>query len=180
MKLRDLVVSSAVCGVLFAGVSHALRQGEEMGMPQPKPGKEHAALKPMVGEWDAKVNMMGSTSEGTMVNGMEMGGLWLVSRYEGEMMGDAFTGLGLMTYDSAAKQYVGLWVDSMTTSLEPSRGSYDAATKAFTMVQDGVNPMTGEKVEMTQVTRIVDENKHVFEMSMGGQQMMSIEYTRKK
>ena len=180
MKLRDLVVSSAVCGVLFAGVSHALRQGEEMGMPQPKPGKEHAALKPMVGEWDAKVNMMGSTSEGTMVNGMEMGGLWLVSRYEGEMMGDAFTGLGLMTYDSAAKQYVGLWVDSMTSSLEPSAGSYDAAKKELTLVQKSTNPMSGEEVEMVQVTKMTDDDHHSFQLSMGDMEMMSIDYTRKE
>jgi len=187
MKLRNLILSALAASAAFASISHALRQDEggAMEFPSPKPGPEHEVLKMMEGEWTAKVSMMGQESTGTMTNTMEMNGLWLVSRYEGEMMGSEFTGLGLLSYDAASEKYVGTWVDSMTTALEPSRGTYDKAKKELTMDQAGVDPMSGERITMTQVTTIKDRDHHTFNMKMPGpdgtpMEGFTIEYTRKK
>lgn len=179
MKLRTFVLSVTALGALFAGATFALRQDEgEMGFPVPKPGPEHALLKNWVGTWDAKVNYGPTTSTGTYVAKLAMGDLWLVEDYQGEMMGIPFTGHGLTGYDLDAKQYLSVWVDSMTTSLEPGRGVYDKEKKELRLSAKGKNPETGEEMTMTSITHFADSDHMTFSMpEMGG---FTIEYTRRK
>ena len=53
-------------------------------------------------------------SKGIEKNELLKGGLWLISRFEGEVVGTPFTGIGTFGYDPAEKKYVGTWVDTMT------------------------------------------------------------------
>jgi hypothetical protein len=186
MKLRSFALSVVSLGALLAGVSFALRQDEgAMAMPQVEAGPEHEVLSQWVGTWDAKVLVMGMESKGTYTAKLGMNDLWLVEDYEGEMMGAQFTGHGLLGYDPDKKEYLSVWVDSMTTTLEPSRGTYDKEKKELTMQAKGTNPMTGAEMTMKSVMHIADRDHMTFTMVMPGPDgkdapTFTIEYTRKK
>ena len=103
----------------------------------PKPGPEHAALKPQAGEWDATVESFMAPGQPPLLSkgtetGTMIGDFWLVSDFKSDMMGQPFTGHGTLGYDPAKKKYVSTWIDSMTPTLSLGESDYDAATHTFT------------------------------------------------
>src|SRR5438552_8772342 len=135
---------------------------EAGAMPQPpKPGPEHAILKREEAVWDARVEMqMGPPGTPAQVStGLEtntlLGGLWLVSDFKGTMQAQPFQGHGTFGYDSLKKKYVGVWVDSMSSSLMRTEGDYDAAAGALTMIGEGPGP-DGNLVKFREVMRWTD------------------------
>jgi uncharacterized protein DUF1579 len=149
----------------------------------PQPGAEHDVLKQTAGEWSAVCKMSdGTESKGASSSKMECGGLWLVTSFEGDIAGTKFQGKGLDSYDPAKKKYVGVWVDSMTTSPMILEGTYDEKTKTMTMTGEGKMP-DGTLAKHRMVTKYTDKDHHSFEMFMtlpDGKEtsMMTIEYTR--
>jgi hypothetical protein len=112
-----------------------------------------------------------------------IGGMWLVSRFEGQLLGMPFTGLGQWGYDPAEKKYVGTWIDNMTPYMQTIRGDYDPATKTMTSLSESRDPVSGEKITYKETARTVDENTRVFEMYMPGEdgeyrKMLEVEYKR--
>ena len=73
-----------------------------------------------------------SVSKGTEVNEVLPGGLWLLSKFEGDFGGMKFSGRGQFGYDPVKKKYVGTWIDSTSTVLSVLEGEYDAKTKTMT------------------------------------------------
>jgi hypothetical protein len=156
------------------------------GMPSAKPGPEHQALKDLVGTWDATVEMMAPGAPPAASKGIETvrplaNGLWVVTDFKGEMMGQPFEGHGVSGYDGVKKKYVGTWVDSMTTSLIVSEGTYDAAKKTATDVMEGTG-MDGKPAKWKAVTEWKDADSRVFTMYDEGkdQPSMKITYKRRK
>ncbi len=147
----------------------------------PKPGPEHEMLKKMEGVWDATMKFEGMSSKGTMTYKMELGGLWLVSTFEGEFAGAKFSGRGLDSYDARKKKFVTVWVDSMITTPLILEGTYDQAKKTMTMVGDGLGP-DGKPTKWKSVTVMADENSIHFGMYFGDakEPAFTIEYKRKK
>ena len=178
------VLSIAVVTLLLSHVSF----GQEAPMP-PKPGPEHEILKDMEGTWDTVMTMAGApkdapASKGKSVSKMEIGGLWLTSKFEGDFAGAKFEGRGIDGYDQTKKKYTALWVDSMGTTPLILEGSYDAKAKAMTMIGDFTGP-EGKPAKFKIKSVIKDKDHHTSTMSMIGedkmeQEMFSIEYTRKK
>jgi hypothetical protein len=156
----------------------------------PSPTKEHEIFKGDVGTWDATMKLFAAPgAEPTVSKAVEtnelVGGMWLVSRFEGELMGMPFTGFGQWGYDPAEKKYIGTWIDNMTPYLQTIRGDYDGATKTMTSVSESRDPMTGEKITYKESARTIDADTRLFEMSMpdgkgGYQKMLEIEYKRRK
>lgn len=150
-----------------------------------KPGPEHELLKKMAGDWSASAKMPGldQPSVGVMTCKLECGGLWLVSNYESDFFGQKFQGKGLDGYDPLKKQYVGVWVDSMSAAPMHFAGDYSAKTQQLVMLCDTVSP-DGKPLKIKSVTEFAGEDKHTFTMyALKGDQadlMMTIEYTRKK
>jgi Protein of unknown function (DUF1579) len=103
----------------------------------PQPGPEHKKLKELEGTWDAVMKMGDAESKGTMVWKMDLGGLWLVSDFQGDFGGMKFSGKGMDGYDPIKKKYVSVWVDSMSTSPMLSEGTYDKDGKTLTMTGEG-------------------------------------------
>ena len=174
---------------LIAGLC-ALPTLAQEGMPEmPKPTAEHAMLAKDAGEWDAAVKMwMDPSQPATESKGTEkvsmIGPFWQVSRYKGSMMGQEFTGLGMVGWDASKKHYITSWIDSMTPSISHGTGSYDAATRTFTGTMDGMGP-DGKPVKMSQKTVWKGDDTRVFTMGMPGPDgkeftTMEITYTRKK
>lgn len=179
MKLRTIVPTTLLLAASTFAATTALRQ-----MPMPKPGPEHDVLKHMAGMWDADVQYgQFPASKGAMDAKLELGGLWIVSNYTGEMgPGMPFTGHQVFGWDSQKKKYVGCWVDSGSTHMSLTEGTYDAASKTMTMTGEGPD-MSGKMATMTTLIKVQDADHHTFTMHMGGPEtapMMTIKYTRKK
>lgn len=157
----------------------------------PGPTAEHKLLQDEVGTWNAKMKLFPTPgAEPTVTDATETielgpGGLWILSKFEGEIMGMPFTGHGVTGYDPVKKKYVGTWVDGMSPSLMITEGEYDPATKTTTSFAEGRDPASGATIKYKQISRTIDENTRTFEMLQPGEggefvKMMEIEYTRKK
>jgi hypothetical protein len=152
------------------------------------PGEAHQKMEYFVGDWKL-VNtswMMGPdqpmVSEGTMKAEMILGGRYLRSRTEGEMMGMPFEGISISGYDNVTKEWFNLWLDNMGTGVMISRGGYD---ENGDMVVTGIwpDPMMGE-IPYRMVSRITGPDTYVFDMYTGAgddeRHDMQVKYTRVK
>lgn len=161
--------------------------------PAPKPTPEHKVLAADEGTWDATIKsfMAGpdadpTVSKETEVNTVLIGGLWMLSRFEGDFGGQKFEGRGQFGYDPLKKKYVGSWVDSMTPTLSVLEGTYDEKTKTMTYVGDGVDPHSKAKYTQKMVTTSKDDGTRVFTLYMkfdgAGDEVkfMEVAYTKRK
>lgn len=146
-----------------------------------KPGLEHEMLKKHEGTWDTTMTMGGVESKGVATYKMELGGLWLVSTFEGEVSGAKFTGKGLDSYDASKKKYVGVWVDSMSASPMNLEGTFDKEKKTLTMAGEGPG-MDGKAQKRKSTTEWKDDNTVNFSMYMGDGKdpAFTIVYKRRK
>jgi len=182
---------SSVSVLIFLGAT-AKDEKPEGGQEAmfPKPGPEHEILKKDAGIWEATVEenvepgAPPKVSKGIETNTLACGGLWLVTDFKGEMMGQPFQGHGVTGYDPQKKKYVGIWVDGMSSALGLLEGTYDAAKKTMTNMYESHDP-TGKPVKMKMVTVWTGEDSRAWTASMVGDDgkeisMLSIKYRRKK
>lgn len=157
-----------------------------------QPTPQHKILAQDEGTWDATVStyMEGPDSQPLVSKGVEtntlIGGLWLVSDFQGEFFGQPFHGRAQCGYDPQKGKYVGTWVDSMTARLTLMEGTYDAKAKTLTMLTDGEDPTTHKPTKEKHVTEYKDENTRSHTMYVQGEmtggsfaKMMDISYTRR-
>lgn len=147
------------------------------------PGPEHEVLKKFEGTWSAKSQDSGDEM-GVLTAKMELGGLWLITTFKGQINGQSFDGRGMDSYDPKKKQYVSVWADSMSTAPMVSKGSYDKEKKTLTMTGEGPGP-DGQMLKFRSTTKFESDDRHVFAMYMttpDGQEMkiLDLVYTRKK
>lgn len=201
MKIRSLFVALAL--VLVVGSAGADEKGKKAaGQPMDEtammemwaklgaPGDAHKALEPFVGTWDTKVTSWMQpgaapmSSTGTSENRWTMGNRFIEQRFNGSFMDQPFEGLGYTGYDNIKKKYIGTWMDSMGTSIMFMTGTADPSGKTMNFTGTMEDPMTGKPMTVKEVMKVVDNNKHTFEMWSPGPdgkpfKMMEIEYTRK-
>ncbi len=198
--VRGVVVIGALAGSLGIAVAQQGDKPKEM-TPQERaameawmkvatPGEGHKVLEPMVGTWDVQMTMWqapgapAQVSKGVSEDTWVLGGRFVRESVHSEFNGMPFEGLGYTGYDNFKKQYVGSWMDTMGTMMMTMTGSADASGKVITATSTMDDVMSGKKITVRQVTRIVDANKHVFEMfgpdPTGNEfKMMEAVYTRK-
>lgn len=152
----------------------------------PLPGPEHEVLKRDVGVWDSVMEMSFPGMPPSTMTGVEtntlVAGRWLVSEYRGEVMGQAFEGRGLTGWDPAKRAYVGVWVDSMGTSINQSESTFDAATGTLTGWMEMVDPSGSKSRARTQETWPTTDTRlvRVFPPNGGTEPLMKITSTRRK
>lgn len=163
---------------------------QEQQPPTPQASPEHLVLQKDVGTWDAEITLFPPApgvapmkSKGREKCELLPGGMWLISRFEGDMMGTKFSGAGTTGYDPVEKKYVGTWVDSMSPHMMQLKGEYDAAKSTMTTIGEGLDPATGAKYTAKLISRYLDDNNRTFEMHMPGpdgkqMKMMEIKYQR--
>jgi len=122
-------------------------------------------------------------SEGDVTKKMILGGRFLQEDYSGMTPDGPFTGMGLTGYDNMQGKYIGMWVDTMMTSMMTSTGTCDASGKTFTFTGDYDDPLDGLRKKMRTVVTIINDKKHVEESYVtppGGKEFKMIEvvYTR--
>lgn len=151
------------------------------GQEGTKPGPEHEQLAKAAGTWDATMKFGNMESKGTVVYKMELGGLWLVSNLESQVFGQKFTGKGLDTYDPVRKKYIGIWVDSMSTSPVTMEGNYDEKKKTLTMAGEGPG-MDGKATKYRSITEMPNADTMVMTMYIGEGKdpAFTVTYNRKK
>ena len=175
------MLKSPIWGTLFCLLSACAVMAQEL----PKPGPEHKRLaEELVGTWDCVMDVGGQKSKGSVSYKSICDGMWLASEFEGELGGAKFHGHGLDGYDLHQKKYIGIWVDSWTSSPLRMAGDYDPKTKRLVMTGDSVS-MDGKPEKFKAITETKDKDHFTFKMLMiqpdGSEQLsFSIEYTRKK
>jgi hypothetical protein len=153
-----------------------------------KLAKEHEQLHKDIGEWEATI--LSSAAPGqqpTAEKGTERviatcNGRWLWSDFKGQIMGAPFEGHGLVGYDPTSKQYVSLWIDSMSPAAGKTLGTFDATKNAYTFAGSCVDP-TGKPMTMNEVLTWKDADTKVLKMEFktGAEtSQMEISYKRQK
>jgi hypothetical protein len=201
-KSKTLILLTAMVLAIFIG-SFAVAQDkavDESGMAgmtpemmakwaeMATPGDNHRALDGMVGSWAATTKWWAApdtepmASTGTCTNNWMLGGRYIMSTYNGDMMGQPFEGLGLMGYDNYKQKYIHIWMDSMGTMWMTSEGTMEGDTCILNSEFDDF--LTGKKGTMRQEVKIIDNDHHVvnmFTFTPDGKEfkMMEIAYTRK-
>ncbi|RMF21416.1 MAG: DUF1579 domain-containing protein [Deltaproteobacteria bacterium] len=156
-----------------------------------QPGEHHRHLARLAGTWTAEVTtwMPGPEgvqevkSTGKMESKMIFDGRYLESHYQGTFMGQQFEGFGLDAYDNVSGKYVGIWIDSMSTTMAIFRGECDGTGKVRTSYGRIKDPVTGRMKKQKAVTTIIDENTYTYEAYEYGKdgkevKMMKIVFTR--
>lgn len=161
-----------------------MRRAEQAGAP----GPGHKVLEHYVGNWKCEVkcwmdpNGQPQQSQGTAKAKWIMGGRYLEEEFHGEMMGRPFQGRTVMGFNNVKQTYQSTWIDDMNTAMFCSEGKGDA--KQITLEGRSSCPATGRTdIPMRVVLRVIDANKHTFEMfdgSQGNARTMEITYTRQQ
>ncbi len=156
------------------------------------PGDMHAMLAKSNGTWNTEITMWevpgapATTSTGTSVNNMIMGGRYQESTNSGNMMGMPFEGRSITGYDNGKKAFVSSWIDNMGTGFMNMEGVWDDATKTINFSGKCMNPMTLKECDYRETFKLVDDNTQWMEMygpsPIDGKEfkMMEIKFTRKK
>jgi hypothetical protein len=192
MIAGKMIRIAGVVALVAVPVALALLQsaGAQEQPQLPQPSAEHRLLHKDVGTWDAEITVFSPVegappmkSKGTETCEVLPGGMWLVSRFKGEMIGMPFSGIGTTGYDPVEKKYVGTWVDSMSPHLMIMKGEYDPATKNLTSTGEGRDATTGQMFTSKQISRHIDDTTRTFEMHMpgpDGEQFKVMEITYKR
>ena len=155
------------------------------------PSEHHKVLDSLAGDWNHTVTWkMGpdaapQQSQGTNTNQWIMGGRFLQSESQGQMMGEPFHGMGILGYDNVKEEYTSVWIDDMSTGMMSSTGQYDEASKTISEKGTFSCPMTGEKnMEYRAEWKITDPNQYSYSMYQKGPdgrefKGLEVVYTRK-
>jgi len=153
------------------------------------PGEGQKKLEPLVGTFDVKVQTWMDPSKppdestGTSVNTWVLGDRFVQMKYDGVFLGAPFNGIGYTGFDNVSKKYVSTWMDTASTGMMWSTGTFDG--KALTTKATVNDPMSGKAAPVDQKLTIADNDHLTLEMFGKGPdgkmfKMMEIQYTRKK
>ena len=153
------------------------------------PGEPHKLFATLAGTWTTHTKewMEPTTppveSTGTASMKMLLDGRFLYHNFNGLMMGQPFSGIGIEAYDNITKKYVSTWIDSLTTGILIMEGAATPDGKTIVLRGSQVEP-GGGKVMHRAIWKILDANNQTFELygTRGrGKEMKLLEivYTRK-
>lgn len=155
-------------------------------------GPEHKKFERMVGKWDLVMKMWMApggepmVSKGTAEFHLILDGRYIVQKFKGESMGEAFEGMAVEGFDRIKKKFVSIWMDDSSTGIFMSEGTTDASGKVCTYYGKMDDPFTGQKDKVVKsIGREINDDKAIFEMyekTPDGTEYkrMEITYTRRK
>lgn len=160
------------------------------GPPGAKPTPQHKVLAREAGVWDATIRDYSQGPEASESKGVEtntlIGGLWLISDFQGSAGGVTFRGHGLYGYDPKKGKYVGSWVDTLSSEMNVLEGTYDEASRTMTMTGEATDPASGRKFKEKLVTKFDSDDARTFTFFIVGggpngsdQKLMEIAYKKR-
>jgi hypothetical protein len=185
-----LLISSSVVAVAQETKTEDQKMMEAY-MKYAMPDENHEFLKKFAGTWDVESKMWikpgtepsvsNLTSEGKMI----LGGRYLYFVFTGTMMGQPFKGIQIVGYDKFEKKYRTFWIDNTSTPFFLTSGNLDESGKVLTEKGTWPDFMTGGTSKVKAVTKVVSDDKIIYEMYMigpDGKEFKSMENTstRKK
>ena len=194
--LGPIVIAAMVIASVTATAQDKQANADKNAMMQKileasTPGQAHKLLDGFVGTWDATTSiwMEGpdkppAVSKGTTTFRWILGGRFLQEEATGEMMGQPYSGLGIIGYDNMNKKYTIVWVDNSSTATFTADGTADQGNKVFTFYGKMDEPITGEHGKTVKyVMRLAGKDNHVFEIydlsrPDPNSRMVEISYTR--
>ena len=93
-----------------------------------------------------------------------MNGLYQMTDYTGTMMGQPFTGHGILAYDNAKKEFVNTWIDNMGSGVVIMRGTFDPNTNTLVLKGTQTNPVNGKDAMIREEVKFADDNNYMFTM----------------
>ena len=153
------------------------------------PGELHTRMASRAGSWDTVTKEWTdpqkppTESTGACEHTMLLGGRFLRQECTGDMMGQPYTGIGVLGYDNHGKKYVSTWMDSMGTGIFYMEGKAGKDDNRITIKGRYDDPLQGP-MKLRAVTKLVDADHEIFEMYGTGKngketKMLEINYTRK-
>jgi hypothetical protein len=153
------------------------------------PGEQHKMLMKQAGTYKTEARMKMDPNEPEQVSAGEskltaiLGGRFLLEETKGSMMGQPYSGLGLLGYDNVKKQFVTTWVDTMSTAPMTMYGTPDASSKSITYAGETDCPLQpGTKMKMRIVWNLDSDTAFHLDfyedMGQGERKSMTIAYTR--
>lgn len=145
-------------------------QVEEAWKLAGSPGKEHKLLESLVGDWDGAVKFWTSpmsqaeVSKSKSHNTMELGSRFVKEEYQGVAGGRPFTGMGLVGFNNISREFESIWIDSMSTAMMLSSGTYDPLTRTLNFKGEYTDPVSGKRNTTRSVETFLNDHQHVFEM----------------
>ena len=157
----------------------------------PEPGKQHKWMAERAGDWKVSVKMRMMPEmpwmefDGTEKVKVGLNGFFVFSTFKCSFMNMPFEGHQTLGYDQNKKKYVSSWVDSMSSQLATSEGTYDAKKKVLTLVGMSFDPMQGKQIKQRTTIHSSSKDKSVMKMftpDPSGKEFQSMEfhYTRAK
>lgn len=165
------------------------QQMMEMWKQLAQPGEPHKLFAGLAGSWTTvtkewmEPGKPPTESTGTAEMKMLLDGRFLYQEYNGQMMGQPFSGIGIDSYDNMTKKYVTAWMDSMGTGIFLMEGTASPDGKTITLKGQHPEPGGGQ-MKHRAVWKLVDPNTQTFEMygtHHGDKEtkVLEITYTRK-
>lgn len=194
MRTRYLALTT-VCLILTAspGLAKEKKQPKPMD-PQAMmeiwkqaatPGKPHKLFASLAGSWTTQTKeWMEPGKPPTEASGsadmkMVLDGRFLYQEYNGQMMGQPFSGIGIDAYDNMRKRYVTAWMDTMGTGIFIMEGTASPDGRTITLKGSHPEPGGGQMTHRA-IWTIVDDNTQTFDMygaHHGGKEMKMLEIT---
>jgi Protein of unknown function (DUF1579) len=157
------------------------------------PGPEHAWMAKQAGTWvcDSVSQWMDPSqpptkAKATDVISMGLNGLYQMTDFSSNMMGQPMNGKGLMGFDKMKKKFVLSWVDNMGSGIVRMEGTYDEATKILNMMGKQSDPGSKTETDIRQELKFHDDNSYTMAMYGTGhdekseQKFMEGTFKRKK
>lgn len=155
------------------------------------PGPAHKILEQKVGKWAGKAKMLMPGMSEPMTSEYKSEAKWI---YDGRFIqetvtgtwgGMPFSGTGTTGYDNIKKKYVSTWMDSSSTAISYSEGTYDPATKTFTFMGECPDMTMTKYVKSRMVDTLKDADHGTaksYQIGSDGKEILAfeMEYTRAK
>lgn len=169
----------------------AMQKIMELGSPSEK----HKILENLVGSWDYKISFWMSSqapaqeSIGTSENKLIFDGRFLETTSHSVMKMDnkdiPFEGRGLVGFDNIKQEFNSIWIDSMSTGMAISKGTYDETTKTIKESGEMSCPMKGAQISFRSELKFIDADNYSysqFTLDETGKEFkaMEIAFVRKK
>src|SRR4030095_15098429 len=164
------IISFTILSVLLSSALYSQDESMKKWMEYSTPGDVHKMLAQHVGRWKAAIKCWmqpgteATVSEATAVGEMIMGGRYLMSKFNGNMMGMPFEGMSLEAYDNGTKKVYSTWIDNMGTGIMFMTGEWDAAGKKIEYTGKTYDPMAGKMIDVREIVKYNDDGTMNMEM----------------
>lgn len=134
------------------------------------PGPVHEMMAKNVGTWKTSTTFWNypgaepATSEGTAEMESILGGRYFKTIHLSDVMGMPMEGWSIEGYDNGKKEFMSIWIDNMGSGMAFSWGKYDEESDSYLHNGRMYDAMAGMDKDFRSVTKIVGDNKMIFEM----------------